>query len=102
MAVIAPGVQILEEEWLTPGQPDYYRRFLVQCPHHVGGPRPCNKSRNCGQGQTSRFGDMEPAGFLAAWVRSGELYATREEHMARAAQPTQAEVEAAMRDEGWM
>ena len=103
-AVIQPGIEIVEDEHLTPGQPGHYRRLKVQCPHehhHLPG-QPCTRTRNTGAAQTVHFGEMEPAGYLAAWVRGGRELASKEAHMDRSYQPTLSEVEAAMRTEGWL
>ena len=102
IAVLQSGIQVIQDEHLSPGQPGFYRRVLVQCPHHAGGPQPCSRTRNWGAAQTAHFGEMEPAGYLAAWVRAGPRFHSREEHMAREFQPTLADVETAMRAEGWL
>ena len=100
-------VNIVEESHLAPGQPGYYRRVAIRCPHkhHRGGQdggaaKPCHKMRNWGPNQTAQFGHMEPVGFLAAWVTKGLELSDRESHMAYV--PSRADIEQAMREHGWL
>ena len=45
---------------------------------------------------------MELAAYLVAWVRSGVFYESRDDHMDKKALPSMQEIEAAMRQEGWL
>lgn len=100
------GVDIVQESHLLPGEPGHYRRMAIRCTlvsHRTpSGARPCacNKFRNCGPRQTAHFGDMEPAGYLAAWLRKGDAFETRASHVRYA--PTLAEVESEMKLQGWI
>ncbi len=101
IAVFDEGTQITEEVHLSPEDPKYYRRWQVTCPHHVSDELPCFKHRNCGAAQTSHFGDMEPAGFLVAWVRSCAHYENRNDHMDKKALPSLQDIQEAMQQECW-
>ena len=88
---------------MTPGEKGHYKRWEVTCPYHppVAG-RPCRKRRNIGAAQTSRFGPMEPAAYLIAWVRNAPFYEDREHCSDANAHPKAADIETVMREQGWM
>ena len=97
------GVQIIEEQWMTPGEKGHYIRWEVTCPYHpaVNG-LPCRKRRNIGASQTAWFGKWEPAAYLIAWLRNGPFYADLEHCRCPSAHPKKVEIEAVMREQGWL
>jgi hypothetical protein len=98
------GMAVYFEEHGAPGEASYYRRICARCPHaHAGhsqaGQPPCGKKRGVGPGQTRTHGDLEPYAFLGAWLQAASRMPDRATHMAHT--PTQAQVTAYMRGQGW-
>ena len=106
------GTPIVQERHLLPGEPGHYHRMAIRCqlPHHsevairprATGQRacPCGKFRSCGPRQTALFGHMEPAAFLAAWLRKGHEYPDKATHMRHV--PSNSDIEFEMREQGWL
>ena len=98
------GCTVTEDSHGQPGQPGYYKRYIVNCPlactGHSGARAPCCKRRGCGPAQCSSFGDMEPFAFLGAWLAAAPRYADRGAHMEHV--PSGRDVEAYMRSQNWM
>ena len=97
-----PGLTLLQDEHLTPGQAGHYRRVAVMCPlcdslHKRD--KPCKKYRNVGVAQT-RLGPQEPVAFLAVWAANARRFTTARHHIAFA--PSPAQVEEYMRSKGWL
>jgi len=87
------GVAIRLETVHPTGRPSY-QRLTVVCPlsssahaHH----RVCGTSRLLGGLCTARFGALEAAGFLGAWLERAESYANRSAHMAYKPNPSDTE-----------
>ena len=102
VAMVDSDIPIVEEEHSLLGLPGYYHRMLIECPYHTSGKTRCTKSRNCGPAGTAEFGPMQPAAYLAAWVRRGPEFATREEHMHRQANPDIKAVQETIVSEKWL
>ena len=92
---------------VTPrNQKGYTRlRVLCPCPGHcrkVPGQRRkiCERRRGTGPDQTATFGELEPYGFLGAWLRSADWFPGHREHLDY--DPSTDEVKAYMRAAGWL
>jgi len=97
-----PGLTLLHDEHLKPGQAGHYRRVAVMCPlcdslHKRD--KPCKKYRNLGVEQT-KLGPQEPVAYLAVWAASAERFTTATQHIAF--KPSPAQVEQYMRSRGWL
>ena len=98
-----PGLSLIHDEHLRPGQPGYYRRVAVMCPlcdsTHARDANPCKKYRNMGVAQTA-LGAQEPVAYLAVWARHADRFATAKEHIAF--RPSHEQVKSYMRSQGWL
>ena len=97
-----PGLPLLFDEHLTPGQAGHYRRVAVMCPlcdsRHQRD-KPCKKYRNIGEAQTS-LGPQEPVAYLAVWAGQAQRFATAKQHIAF--RPSPEVVKEYMRSHGWL
>ncbi len=80
------GVPVVEDMFGHAGQPGSYRRIVVRCPctqttHHVLH-KACEKRRGLGANQRMHFGELEPFGFLGAWLAARDRFPDRRSHMA--------------------
>lgn len=97
-----PGLTLLHDEHLKPGQAGHYRRVKVMCPlcdslHKRD--NPCQKYRNLGPAQTA-LGPQEPVAYLAVWAGSAQRFTTASQHIAF--RPSPAQVKEYMRSQGWL
>jgi hypothetical protein len=97
-----PGLTLLFDEHLTPGQAGHYRRVAVMCPLCDSGHKrdiPCKKYRNIGEAQSS-LGPQEPVAYLAVWAGQAQRFATAKQHIAF--RPSPEVVKEYMRSHGWL
>jgi hypothetical protein len=99
------GLAVYFEEHGAQGEGSHYKRVCVRCPHAQGAHRQagqplCGKKRGIGHAQTRAHGEREPYAFLGAWLQAASRMPDRTAHMAHT--PTQAEVRAYMRAQGWL
>ena len=106
------GVEVKREKHtgdsaVTPrNQKGYTRlRVLCPCPGHsekVPGQRRkiCERRRGTGPDQTATFGELEPYGFLGAWLSSAAKFPGQREHLDH--DPSTAEVREYMKSVGWL
>ena len=97
------GVPVRLETFGSVTKSRSYTRIVVDCPlcqsGHVGKPR-CSKRRTLGANQCSNFGDMEPYGYLGAWLHARDRFGDRTAHMAY--NPTSKDVGEYMRTQQWL
>lgn len=98
------GVRLITDVHGEFGQVGYYRRFRVTCPAacfgHCSSRGVCSKRRGTGPAQTAHFGPLEPVAYLGVWLRQSDSCASRQSHMAF--QPSVAQVQAYMIEQGWL
>ena len=91
------------EQHLEPGQPNHYKRLIVNCPlancEHRRVGAACGKKRNMGQRQTAKFGEREPEGYLGAWAAAADRFTSSEAHVRW--NPSTAQVRKFMVSRGW-
>jgi hypothetical protein len=93
------GVRVCLET-TNPSNAAPYNRLVVTCPLSSSshkGKWGCQKSRILSGKSTSRFGNIEAAGYLGAWLENASKHGAREGHMSFA--PTDMETEAFLRKE---
>ena len=108
------GVRVIQEVHdgkvaVTRRNQSGYTRLMVRCPcqghcEQRPGKRSlyCEARRGIGQEQTANFGELEPYGFLGAWLQGIETkrFPTRTLHMAW--RPTTEDVRTYMMAQGWL